>query len=168
MTKIRQAIGAFWRLMARHPRLSAGGGAVAVGAAVSLIAMLASSAAPAKPPPLILVLPPSKPMPLPVMQDATGLYSPFTGEPVKEGALAGGMKRSRWVSKAPLAVAGVNLGTYVSRERDAGSTLRLGSGSVTKIEVYATRVAESALERRRNERLVDRGEFLHAEATEWG
>ena len=84
MTKIRQAIGAFWRLMARHPRLSAGGGAVAVGAAVSLIAMLASSAAPAKPPPLILVLPPSMPRPLPVVQDATGLYSPFTGEPVKE------------------------------------------------------------------------------------
>ena len=84
MTKIRQAIGAFWRLLARHPRLSAGGGAVAVGAAVSLIAMLASSAAPAKPPPLILVLPPSMPRPLPVVHHATGLYSPFTGEPVKE------------------------------------------------------------------------------------
>src|SRR5436309_2944743 len=64
-----------------------------------------------------------------------------TGVPVEEEMLAGGMKRSRWVSKTPLPVAGFNLGSYVSRERDVGST---------KIEVYATREAESALERRRN------------------
>src|SRR6266568_1117472 len=91
----------------------------------------------------------------PAMFDLTFRYPDHltlvaTGEPVKEEALAGGMKRSRWVSKAPMAVAGFNLGTYVSRERNVSSTLRLGSGSATKIEVYATRVAESALERRRN------------------
>jgi hypothetical protein len=84
MTKIRQAIRGFWRLMAGHPRLSAGGGAVAVGVAVSLIAMLASSAAPVTPPAPMLVLPPSMPRPPPVVHHATGLYSPFTGEPVKE------------------------------------------------------------------------------------
>ena len=82
MTKIRQALRAFWRLMAGHPRLSAGCGAVAVGVAVSLSAMLASSAAPVKPPPMMLLLPPSMPSPLPVVHHATGLYSPFTGEPV--------------------------------------------------------------------------------------
>ena len=82
MTRIRQAIRAFWRLMGGHPRLSAGCGAVAVGVAVSLSAMLASSAAPVKPPPMMLLLPPSMPSPLPVVHHATGLYSPFTGEPV--------------------------------------------------------------------------------------
>jgi hypothetical protein len=88
MTKIRQAIRAFWRLMAGHPRLSAGGGAVAAGVAVSLTAMLASSAAPVTPPAMMPLLPPSMPMPMPmplpvpVVHHATGLYSPFTGEPV--------------------------------------------------------------------------------------
>jgi peptidase M1-like protein len=62
-----------------------------------------------------------------------------TGDPVEEETLANAMKRSHWVSKAPLPVAGFNLGNYVSRERRAGST---------KIKVYATREAESALERR--------------------
>ncbi|PYV16836.1 MAG: hypothetical protein DMG21_10405 [Acidobacteria bacterium] len=61
-----------------------------------------------------------------------------TGDFVEESS-AEGMKGSRWVSKAPLPVAGFNLGSYVSSRRHAGPTT---------IEVYATREAESALERR--------------------
>lgn len=62
-----------------------------------------------------------------------------TGELVEESSAAG-VKRSRWVSKNPLPVAGFNLGSYVSSLRQAGTA---------KIEVYATREAEPALERRR-------------------
>jgi hypothetical protein len=50
-----------------------------------------------------------------------------------------GLKHSRWVSDGVIAVAGFNLGAYDFRTRKVGST---------RIEVYAAREAEGALEER--------------------
>jgi Peptidase family M1 domain len=60
-----------------------------------------------------------------------------TGRRVEEGA-ADGWKHSRWVSDGPFSVAGFNLGAYDSRQRTVGKV---------SIEVYATREAESALQK---------------------
>jgi hypothetical protein len=60
-----------------------------------------------------------------------------TGRRVEEG-VANGWKHSRWVSDGPFPVAGFNLGAYNSRRRKVGKVT---------IEVYATREAETALQR---------------------
>lgn len=56
-----------------------------------------------------------------------------------EQSSANGWKHSRWVSDGPFPVAGFNLGAYYSRVRKVGNV---------SIEVYATRDAEEALEKR--------------------
>jgi hypothetical protein len=61
-----------------------------------------------------------------------------TGNLVEEHS-SEGVKHSRWVSDGAVAVAGFNLGAYESRARRVGNT---------RIEVYATREAEGALEER--------------------
>jgi hypothetical protein len=61
-----------------------------------------------------------------------------TGDRVEEKTAAG-WKLSRWVSRAPIPVAGFNLGAYESRARRVGNTL---------VEAYAAREAESSLARR--------------------
>jgi hypothetical protein len=76
-------------LLRRHPRLIIGGGLAAVVAAVtvSLIAVLAGSAAPPKPPQTLTAapLPPKpSPTPTPTAHHPTQLVDPFTGEPVKK------------------------------------------------------------------------------------
>src|SRR3984957_1485004 len=76
-------------LLRRHPRLIIGGGLAAVAAAVtvSLIAGLAGSAAPPKPPQTLTAAPlPPKPTPTPTptAHHPTQLVDPFTGEPVKK------------------------------------------------------------------------------------
>jgi hypothetical protein len=74
------------RLLRRHPRMIIGGGiaAVAVILTVSLIAALAGSAAPVKPPTLTAAPLPPKPTPTPTPHHPTQLTDPFTGEPVKK------------------------------------------------------------------------------------
>lgn len=61
-----------------------------------------------------------------------------TGRRVEEGA-ADGWRHSRWVSDGAFSVAGFNLGAYRSRGRKVGKV---------SIEVYATREAEAALQKR--------------------
>lgn len=62
-----------------------------------------------------------------------------TGTPVEQSS-SEGWKHSRWVSEGPLPVAGFNLGAYDSRLRRVGNLT---------LEVYASRGAESTLEKRR-------------------
>src|SRR3984957_10529111 len=76
-------------LLRRHPRLIIGAGLATVAAAVtvSLIAVLAGSAAPPKPPQTLTAAPlPPKPTPTPTptAHHPTQLVDPFTGEPVKK------------------------------------------------------------------------------------
>ena len=61
-----------------------------------------------------------------------------TGTPVEEKT-SGGWSESRWHSDGVFRVAGFNLGPYVSTARNAGKT---------RVIVYATREAESSLERK--------------------
>jgi Peptidase family M1 domain len=61
-----------------------------------------------------------------------------TGSRVEEG-VADGWKHSRWVSDSDLSFAGFNLGAYQSREQKSDKVL---------IEVYATKEAEAALQKR--------------------
>jgi len=61
-----------------------------------------------------------------------------TGKRVESGS-ADGWKHSRWVSDGTFRVAGFNLGVYDSRVRKVGRVA---------VEVYATREAEAALEKR--------------------
>jgi Peptidase family M1 domain len=61
-----------------------------------------------------------------------------TGRRVEEG-VTNGWKHSHWVSDGPLPVAGFNLGAYNTRQRTVGKV---------SIEVYATREAEAALQKR--------------------
>lgn len=61
-----------------------------------------------------------------------------TGTRVKE-TVTEGWKHSRWISEGPFPVAGFNLGAYHSSLRRAGKVA---------VEVYATREAEAALEKR--------------------
>jgi hypothetical protein len=75
-------------LLRRHPRMIIGGVVAAVAiVAVSLVAALAGSAAPAKPPVVTAApLPPKPtptPTPTPTAHHPTQLLDPFTGEPVK-------------------------------------------------------------------------------------
>jgi hypothetical protein len=75
-------------LLRRHPRMIVGGGVALVAIiTVSLVAALAGSAAPAKPPALTAApLPPKPtptPTPTPTPHHPTQLLDPFTGEPVK-------------------------------------------------------------------------------------
>lgn len=65
-----------------------------------------------------------------------------TGRRVEETA-SGGWKHSRWVADVENLVAGFNLGVYKSRERKVGNV---------RIEVYASKEAEAALEKRYAER----------------
>ena len=67
-----------------------------------------------------------------------------TGARIEEEA-ANGRKHSRWRSDGVFRVAGFNLGPYHSVERRVGTT---------RVEVYATREAEAALEERHTRRLV--------------
>ncbi|MGE5326970.1 MAG: M1 family aminopeptidase, partial [Deltaproteobacteria bacterium] len=60
-----------------------------------------------------------------------------TGRRVEESK-SGGWKHSRWVSDAENLMAGFNLGIYKSRERKVGNV---------RIEVYASKAAEAALQR---------------------
>ena len=79
-------------VLRRHPRMIIGGGVAAVvvtvSLTVSLIAALAGSAAPVRPQALTLrPLPPTptaRPTPTPTAHHATGLFDPFTGEPVRQ------------------------------------------------------------------------------------
>jgi Peptidase family M1 domain len=61
-----------------------------------------------------------------------------TGKRIEEG-VANGWRHSRWVSNGECPVAGFNLGAYQSRVRRVGNV---------DIEVYATKDAEEALQRR--------------------
>lgn len=61
-----------------------------------------------------------------------------TGQRVEEG-VANDWKHSRWVSDGQFPVAGFNLGVYTSRRRTVGKV---------SVEVYATREAEAAIQRR--------------------
>ena len=84
---IRQWLASHPRLR-RHPRMIIGGLVAAVAiVTVSLVAALAGSAAPAKPPVVTAApLPPKPtptPTPTPTVHHPTQLLDPFTGEPVK-------------------------------------------------------------------------------------
>jgi Protein of unknown function (DUF3048) N-terminal domain/Protein of unknown function (DUF3048) C-terminal domain len=94
MPIIREAVRAIGRrlashpLLRRHPRMIVGGGVAVVAiVTVSLVAALAGSATPAKPPALTAApLPPKPtptPTPTPTAHHPTQLLDPFTGEPVK-------------------------------------------------------------------------------------
>jgi hypothetical protein len=94
MPSIREAVRAIGQrlashpLLRRHPRMIVGGGVALVAIiTVSLVAALAGSAAPAKPPALTAApLPPKPtptPTPTPTAHHPTQLLDPFTGEPVK-------------------------------------------------------------------------------------
>jgi hypothetical protein len=94
MPIIREAVRAIGQrlashpLLRRHPRMIVGGGVALVAiVTVSLVAALAGSAAPAKPPTLTAApLPPRPtptPTPTPTVHHPTQLLDPFTGEPVK-------------------------------------------------------------------------------------
>jgi hypothetical protein len=94
MPIIREAVRAIGQrlashpLLRRHPRMIVGGGVALVAiVTVSLVAALAGSAAPAKPPTLTAApLPPRPtptPTPTPTAHHPTQLLDPFTGEPVK-------------------------------------------------------------------------------------